>query len=119
MSAVAHDFPDDSDGDALRRLVESGADLTVPMKVDFQVAMLDDASSKELAKLASKYGYRCAVYPNEVSSGWTCECSTRMLVTYEALLAIQGELAHLSRRFGGKPDGWGTFGNVPPDVASE
>lgn len=34
-----------------------------------------------------------------------------MLATYEAVIAIQSELAEIANPFGGIPDGWGTFGN--------
>lgn len=37
--AMKADFPDDADGDALRRLVNDGSDLTKPMLIDFQIAV--------------------------------------------------------------------------------
>ena len=36
-----------------------------------------------------------------------------MLATYDGVMAAQAELAELSERFGGFPDGWDTFGNGP------
>ena len=41
---MTHDFPYDADGDALRRLVDDGSDLTKPMCVEFQVAVPDEAA---------------------------------------------------------------------------
>jgi regulator of RNase E activity RraB len=107
-------FPNDSDGDALRRVAHDGSDMSKPMFINFQVAVPDDAAAKALADAAYKLGYRVSIYESpECSLPWTCECSSRMLATYEGVLAVQEELAELSARVGGHPDGWGTFGNGP------
>src|SRR5262249_923951 len=91
-----------------------GSDLSKPMIINFQVAVPDKASAKELAAAARRLGYRVRVYDSpECTLPWTCECSTRMVATYESVIAIQAELAEISRQFGGIPDGWGTFGNGP------
>lgn len=109
---MRHDFPNDGDGDALRRIVANGSDLARPMLVDFQVAVADEATAKALADVAWKLGYRVHTYASpRCSQPWTCECSTRMLATYDGVIAIQEELADLAKPFGGHPDGWGSFGN--------
>ena len=111
---MADDFPNDSDGDALRRIVSDGSDLSRPMFIDFQVAVPDEPAAKALAVAARKLGYRVRIYDSpECTLPWTCQCSTRMLATYEGVIAIQNELAAISQPFGGIPDGWGTFGNGP------
>jgi hypothetical protein len=107
-------FPNNADGDALRRVVSDGSDLSKPMFIDFQVAVPDESSAKGLADVAQKLGYRVKVYSSAgCRLSWTCECSTRMVASYEAVIAIQTELASISTPFGGIPDGWGTFGNGP------
>jgi regulator of RNase E activity RraB len=111
---MSREFPDDSDGDALRLLVTNGSDLSKLMYIDFQVAMPDEPSAKALADIAWKLGYRVRVYDNpECDTTWTCECSTRMLATYDGVIAVQAELAELATPLGGYPDGWGSFGNKP------
>jgi regulator of RNase E activity RraB len=116
------DFPNDADGDALRRVVRDGSDMTKPMFIDFQVALPHEDAANDLATAARKLGYRVKVYDSaECRLPWTCECSTRMLATYDGVVAVQGELAALSAPLGGFPDGWGTFGNGPngqPDAPS-
>ena len=110
------DFPHDSDGDALRGLVESGCDLSKPMLIDFQISAETESAANAIGELASKLGYHVKTYQYpEIDDNWTCECSTRMLATYEGVLAIQRELAEISAELGGFPDGWGTFGNTPGD----
>jgi hypothetical protein len=109
---VHHDFPNDADGDALRRFVAGGSDLTKPRFINFQVAVPDETAAKRLADVVWKLGYRVEIHASpECSLPWTCECSTRMLASYESVIAIQEELARLAAPFGGHPDGWGSFGN--------
>jgi regulator of RNase E activity RraB len=114
------DFPNDSDGDALRLVVGDGSDMGKPMFIDFHVAVPSEEAAKELAQAARKLGYHVKIYDSaECQLPWTCQCSTRMLATYEGVLAVQAELGGLSAPIGGFPDGWGTFGNGPngqPDV---
>ena len=106
------DFPSDGDGDALRRLRDDGSDLSKPMLIDFQVAVPDEESGTKLAEICEKLGYKARVYSSsECSLPWTCECSTRMVPSYDAIIAIQEELAGLASKFDGFPDGWGSFGN--------
>jgi regulator of RNase E activity RraB len=111
---MSNDFPQDSDGDALRGLVERGSDLSKPMLIDFQISVHTEAAANAIGGLARKLGYRVRTYQYpEIDEDWTCECSTRMLATYDGVLAVQRELAELSVELGGYPDGWGTFGNKP------
>jgi hypothetical protein len=107
-----HDFPNDADGDALRRFVDGGSDLSKPMLLNFQIVVPDETAARRLSEVASKLGYRVNIYASpECSLPWTCECSTRMLASYDGVIAIQEELAKLAAPFSGHPDGWGGFGN--------
>jgi hypothetical protein len=109
---VQHDFPNDADGDALRRLADGGSDLSKPMSLDFQIAVPNEVAANGLAEVVYNRGYRVKIYASpECSLPWTCECSTRMLASYEGVIAIQAELASLAKPFSGHPDGWGSFGN--------
>jgi regulator of RNase E activity RraB len=111
---MADGFPNDADGEGLRYVVSLGSDMSRPMYINFQIAVPDEESANALANVAFKLGYRTGVYDSpECKLPWTCECSTRMLATYEGVLAIQDELGRISAEFGGFPDGWGTFGNGP------
>jgi len=108
------DFPLDADGDALRRL-QKYADFSKPMTIDFQVALPNEDAAKKFAKIVYDLGFRVKVYPSpKCALPWTCECSSRILISYQAVIAIQKELAELSKLFNGFPDGWGSFGNNQP-----
>ena len=90
---MADSFPNDSDGDALRRVLSDGSNLAKPMFIDFQVAAPDEASAVAIAAAARKLGYHVSVHcSREGGLPWTCECSTRMLATYDGVIAIQADL---------------------------
>ena len=100
------DYPDDADGDALRRLASQ------PMDIDFAVAVPDEKAGHALARLAAPRGYRPEVRQEEETGEWTCSCTRSMVASYEALIAGQAELDELARPLGGYADGWGSFGNA-------
>ena len=113
------DYPNDSDGDALRRVVANGSDMSKPMDIDFQIAVPDEATAKRVADEASKLRYRIRVYESTCCP-WTCECTNTMLAEYDAIIAVQAELDAMARPLGGYADGWGAFGNAqtPPTPPS-
>jgi len=109
------ELPDDADANALRNFAKNGSDLSRPILINFHIAVPDEESAKGMADTVWKLGYRVSIYPSpECSLPWTCECSARMVVTYDALGAFQDELGKISEKFGGHPDGWGSFGNAEP-----
>jgi len=104
-------YPDDDDGDALRRVAEDGNDMSKPMDIDLSVAVPDKESGDRVAELARARGYAVDVYFDEEDESWTCYCTKNMLVTYDGVVTAQEELDELSEPFGGYCDGWGTLGN--------
>jgi regulator of RNase E activity RraB len=113
-------YPNSSDGDALRRLVATGNDMSNPMEIDFQIAAPDEATAKRVADEATKLGYRISIYESRPRCPWTCNCTRTMLAEYDAIIVVQAELDAIARSLGGYADGWGTFGNAhkPPPPPS-
>ena len=106
-------WPDDSDGDSLRLLVENGSDVTSEMEIDFALAVPDEARGLACSKAATALGYKTSVGYDEQYKRWTCYCSKLMIPLYESLIREQKTLGKLGIEFQAKPDGWGTFGNAP------
>ena len=109
---MAVHYPNDADGDALRRLVEAGADLSRPMDIEYSVAVPSEAAGVEVASAADQRGYSSELVYDEEDDAWSVYCVKRMLATYEGVMAAQAEIGELSQPFGGECDGWGTFGNA-------
>jgi hypothetical protein len=109
---MEHNYPNDADGDALRRVASMGCDLTKPLDIDFFVDAPSQESGAQVAELAFRSGYRTTLDYDEEDDAWTCNCTKLMVPTYEAVLGAQQELDGLSRQFGGRSDGWGTSGTA-------
>ena len=109
---MAVDYPDDADGDALRRIAASGADISKPMDIDFFVAASKEATAKVVADKAAELGYCTEIWFDEegLSAPWTCGCTRLMIPTYPSVIAAQGELDAIARPLGAFTDGWGTYG---------
>jgi regulator of RNase E activity RraB len=104
-------FPNDADGDALRRLAADGNDLSQPMAIDLTVVLPDGQSAQSLAQAAMAAGYDASIDRDEEFDEWTCTCTMQMLATYTNVVRSQEELQALAEPDGGEVDGWGTFGN--------
>jgi hypothetical protein len=107
-----NDIPHDADGDAIRRVLSLGADVSRPMKIDFQIAAPSEDAGKRIAVAATAKRYDASLSRDKETGAWTCSCSRTMLLGYGALMLAQEELDALSEPHGGYSDGWGTFGNV-------
>ena len=106
------DYPDDADGDALRRVVLDGSDMCEPMEIDFHVGLLHTVGAEGFAASARAAGYATKLHPDGLA--WTCTCTRAMLATYENVIAAQFELNALADPHDGFCEGWGTWGNVGP-----
>jgi len=104
----------DADGDALRRLIANGSDLSREMEIEFQVLAPNQASAVALASAAQMFGFRTSVHSHSDSPSWTCDCSRRMVPRYEEIIEVQRQLQEIGRPLGARPDGWGSFGNAEP-----
>jgi regulator of RNase E activity RraB len=105
-------FPNDADGDALRRLIHDGSDLSRPMAIDFTVDVPTRAAGEAVARAAEQAGYQTSVEMDEEDGAWTCYCTRYMIANYAAVVEAQRELNRLSEPHGGSCDGWGSFGNA-------
>jgi hypothetical protein len=104
-------FPDDENGAVLRRMQESGDDLTKPRHIDFTVVFpTEDAARAFLDALRGK-GYvgkykRSNVVPE---LPWDVALERFMLPTHEGISAFEDELGEVAKIYGGRNDGWGCF----------
>jgi len=76
------------------------------------VAFADAASCNAFAARPELAAFAVEVSANTESSGWTCYCSCRLLLTGPHVARAQADLDVVAREHGGFIDGWGTFGNA-------
>src|SRR3954469_10111149 len=102
------EIPNDADGDAMRRVIDDGADLMRPMKIDFQIDCPDIARARDVAAKVPRSEFAVDTYSHEDGVGATCECSRLMLLEYSELVRIQRELTEIAKPLGGRCEAWGT-----------
>lgn len=109
MAPLKGDYPDDADGDALRRVAATGVDMSRPMEIEFIVAVPGRVTGEAIARLVARAGFRPELIHDEEDDAWDCYCRTTMLPTYGQITAAQRRLDGLIRPFGCYCDGWGTL----------
>jgi hypothetical protein len=109
---MAHSYPNDADGDALRKVASNGADMSKPMVIDFSVAAPNQDVARRVAELVVAHGFQPSISADEQGGGWSVYCSKSMRATYDGVLEAQRCLNELLRPIGAICDGWGTFGNA-------
>lgn len=106
------DFPDDADGQAIRRIAEAGSDLTKPMDVDIQImaSRKNDANNAELRLLSNDFSVR--KYFHEDTQDWDVVGTKSLVLTYTDIIRLQQEVANFLSGLDCVVDGWGSSGNV-------
>jgi hypothetical protein len=112
LDDMSSPYPNDADGDALRNVAESGADMSRPMVIDFSVEVPDELTARRAAEVVAAHGFDPSISEDDDSHSWSVHCSKSMLATYEGVVAVQVELNELLSPHGGICEGWGTFGNT-------
>jgi hypothetical protein len=105
-------LPNDSDGDALRRLLESGSDLSKEMMIDFAVDVPDRETGMAFADEVAALGFQVDVDLDTPTNSWTCYCSRKMIPSYNEIVSIQRTLENIGNLYNAKPSGWGSYGNA-------
>jgi len=111
------EFPDDADGDAIRRL-SADADFGRQMAVDFSVIFRDEQLAKAFLKFMENRAMvaDCHLRQSEADSSegfeWDATVTYFMFVSYDSLIYEQRDLAKHAETYGGELDGWGSFGNL-------
>jgi Regulator of ribonuclease activity B len=105
------DFPDDENGDVLRRMAASGDDLSKPRQIDFTVAVPGESEAATLAERYRRQGYDVSFKRSDVVPDlpWDVVVRKFMLPDHSAITSFELELEDAATPFGGRNDGWGCF----------
>jgi regulator of RNase E activity RraB len=115
----ADDLPDDGNGEVLRRMLASGADLTQPLRIDFDHLLPTQAAAEQMAAAARQQGFEVIVAVGEDEEGnpdpsfWDVCCSRVMVPSHAAITATELSLGRMAESFGGRADGWGCMLAAP------
>ncbi|WP_109485285.1 ribonuclease E inhibitor RraB [Occallatibacter savannae] len=107
-------FPDDENGDVLRRMVSDGDDLSKPRDIDFVVVFSQEAAASLFADQIRQMGHQVTVDRTDTAEGfpWDARVVRYMVPEHGAISHFESQLAELAAHHGGRNDGWGCF-SVP------
>lgn len=105
--SVVPTFPDDENGDVLRRMVEHGDDITQPRTIDFCFVFADRIRALEFAALIEERDMVVCISYYEERDGWEVVVQRYMLPTHEDVTRLEHSLTQRAESVGGEADGWG------------
>ncbi len=104
-------YPDDDDGDVLKKVEAHGADMSKPMRIEFSIDVPDVERARSLSERIAAHGYEPDIFINDEDGTVSIYCARTMLATHEGVVAAQAELNVLCVTFAAICDGWITAGN--------
>ena len=112
-------YPDDDNGDALRRMEALGDDLSHPHSLEFTVVFSDEASANGFANHFSALGYAASVEFAETVPDfpWDVIVVRNMIPSHEEIGTFEELLQRVADLLGGHNDGWGCF-SEPSSIPS-
>jgi hypothetical protein len=108
-------YPDDANGDALRRMEAAGDDLTRPRDVEFTVVFPNENTAKQFADRVCVLGYAASVELTGTVADfpWDVVVVKHMAPSREDIAAVEDTLQRVADTFGGRNDGWGCLSSAP------
>ncbi len=104
-------YPDDENGDVLRRLEAGGDDLTRPREVDFNVVFPAGNVAEQFADHFRVLGYVVSVELGQVVEDfpWEVVVKKYMVPSHNEIGSFEEALHSIASPLGGRNDGWGCF----------
>ncbi len=108
-------FPDDANGDALRRMEEEGDDLSLARGIEFIVVFPSENTAKQFVSHFEALGYTTSTEFTQTVQDlpWDVIIVKRMIPSYEEIIAFEDSLRAIAEILGGRNDGWGCLSEGP------
>ena len=102
------EYPDDPNGDVLRRMQAHGDDLTRPRDVEFTLVFPDQNAAKKFAEHCSTLGYAASVELTETVEDfpWDVVVIKHMIPSHNEIGTFEDSLQRAALNLGGRNDGW-------------
>jgi hypothetical protein len=113
-------YPDDANGDALRRMEEAGDDLTRPRNIEFTVVFPNENTAQQFADHVCAHGYAASAENTGTVEAfpWDVIVVKHMVPSHDEIGAVEDSLRRMADTFGGRNDGWGCLScasELPPE----
>src|SRR5215831_11264707 len=104
-------YPNDANGDALRRMEAKGDDFTRPRDIDFIVVFADASSAEQFAEHFRALGHKVSVEHTAPDRDfpWDVLVVQHMFPSYDGICDFEALLQSVADDWGGHNDGWGCF----------
>lgn len=107
---ISSGYPDDDNGDVLRRMERSGDDLSKSRDINFSVVFEDRSSAVQFVNALIADGVRAELESDDIDSGsWDVTVTVPMVPTHGGITGVEDHLEKLATSLGGWNDGWGCF----------
>ena len=108
-------YPNDANGDVLRRMEAQGDDLTKPRNIDFTVVFVDASSADQFAEHFRALGQKVSVEFTRTDPDfpWDVGVVEHMVPSHDAITDFENLLQSVADGWGGHNDGWGCFSEPP------
>jgi len=100
-------FPDDENGDVLRRMQDAGDDLSKPRIIDFCFVFPDRKNALEFATIVNEREFEVCISHYDERKMWQAIVKHYMAPTHAAITALEVDLSRRAQSVGGEADGWG------------
>jgi hypothetical protein len=102
-------FPDDANGDVLRRMEAAGDDLSKPHNLEFTLVFPGEDVARQFASHFTTLGYPASVEFTQCAQDlpWDVIITKYMVPIHEEIGTFESLLGQVAARFGGRNDGWG------------
>jgi hypothetical protein len=104
-------YPNDENGDVLRRMEAEGDDLSKPRDIDFTVVFPSEYSAKRFAEYFRERGHTVSVDLAHTVEDcpWNVIVVKNMTPCHDAISSFESDLEEMAITLGGRNDGWGCF----------
>lgn len=102
-------WPDDADGDVLRRIQASGFDFKREVEIDFIVDFDTWPPAEEVVRVLRAHYSRVKVHSPDATGNGYVRFVVHAALTYELVMQVQSSVSALAAPFGGVCESWGVL----------
>lgn len=100
-------FPNDENGGVLRRMFDSGDDLSQPRFIDFCFLFPQRRQVLTFVERVDEWDLELCISYDDDRKMWEVIVKRYMVPTHEHITALELSLTHRAECAGGEADGWG------------
>jgi hypothetical protein len=104
---ASQQFPNDDNGDVLRRLYAGGDELTHPRIIDFCFIFPDRKRALVFAEDVDDRDFKVCISYYKEKAIWQVIVKNNMIPEHKNITSIESSLSIKAHAVGGKADGWG------------